>query len=121
MFSCEYCEISKNSIFIEHLRWLLLDLFLVCRSSRLETLCKKGVLRNFAKFTGKHKKEKKETLAQWFFCKFCKICKNFFSYRLPPVAASLHVIPDSLAISHILSRLLTGYLPFHFAVESIIK
>ena len=26
----------------------------VKRSSRLEVLCKEGVLRNFAKFTGKH-------------------------------------------------------------------
>ena len=25
MFSCEYCEISKKSFFIEHLRWLLLE------------------------------------------------------------------------------------------------
>ena len=23
-FSCEFCEISKNTFFIEHLRWLLL-------------------------------------------------------------------------------------------------
>ena len=26
----------------------------ICRSSRLKVFCKKGVLRNFAKFTGKH-------------------------------------------------------------------
>ena len=25
MFSCEFCEISKNTFFIEHLRWLLLE------------------------------------------------------------------------------------------------
>ena len=24
VFACEYCEIFKNSVFIEHLRWLLL-------------------------------------------------------------------------------------------------
>ena len=30
MFSCEYCEISKNNLFIEHLRWLLLHLMLFC-------------------------------------------------------------------------------------------
>ena len=52
--------------------------------------CKKDVLRNFAKFTGKHQQNslqnsqekvtslKKETLAQMFFCKFCKISKAFF-------------------------------------------
>ena len=84
--------------FTEHLRWLLLDLFLACGSSRLDVFCKKEVLRNFAKFTGKHKKEKKETLAHWFSCKFRKIYKNSFSYRLPPVAASAHVIPHSLPI-----------------------
>ena len=26
MLSCEFCEISKNTFFIEHLRWLLLSL-----------------------------------------------------------------------------------------------
>ena len=26
VFSCEFCEISKNTFFTEHLRWLLLDL-----------------------------------------------------------------------------------------------
>ena len=26
MFSCEFCEISKNTFFIEHLRWLLLPI-----------------------------------------------------------------------------------------------
>ena len=38
--------------------------------------CKKGVLGNFAKFTGKHLK--KETLAQVFSCVFCEISKNIF-------------------------------------------
>ena len=54
--------------------------------------CKKGVLRNFAKSTGKHQYQslffnkvagacsfiKKETLAQVFSCEFCEICKNTF-------------------------------------------
>ena len=54
------------------------------RSSRPEVFCKKGVLRNFAKFTGKHLCQglflnkvagvhsfiKKETLAQVFSCEF---------------------------------------------------
>ena len=59
------------------------------RSSRPEVFYEKGVLRNFAKFTGKHlaapatllKKRlcnfiKKETLAQVFSCEFCEISKN---------------------------------------------
>ena len=55
--------------------------------------CKKGVLRCFAKFTGKHQCQglsfsKVAGLAQVFSCKFWKISKNIFSYRTPPVAAS---------------------------------
>ena len=58
--------------------------------------CKKGALRNIAKFTEYtcarvsffNKVIKKEALAQVFSCKFCKISKNTFSYRTPPVAAS---------------------------------
>ena len=50
-----------------------------------EVLCKKGVSRNFAKFTRKHLCQ---TLTQVFFCEFCEISKNTFSYRTPPVAVS---------------------------------
>ena len=32
---------------------------------------------------------KNETLAQVFSCEFCQISKNTFSYRTPPVAASV--------------------------------
>ena len=72
------------------------------RSSRPDVFCKKDVLRNFAKFTGKYLRQslffnkvqqacnfiKKETLAQVFSCKFCKISNNT-SYRTPLVAASV--------------------------------
>ena len=76
------------------------------RSSRPEVFCKKAVIRNFAKFTGKHLCQsllfikncrhkasasnfiKKETLAQVFFCEFCEISRNNFCYRIPPVAVS---------------------------------
>ena len=56
--------------------------------------CKKGFLRNFAKFTGKHLCQnliliklqnfiKKTTLAQVLFCEFCEISKNkFFTEQL---------------------------------------
>ena len=68
-------------------------------SSRREVFCKKGVLRNFAKFTKTPVPEslynkvacnfiKKETLVQLFSCEFCKIPNSTFSYRTPPVAAS---------------------------------
>ena len=54
--------------------------------------CEKGVLRNFAKFTGKHLWQslffiKKETLTQVFSFKFCGISKNTFFYKTAPVAA----------------------------------
>ena len=76
------------------------------RSSRSDVFCKKSVLRNFAKFTGKHLCQgiffnkvdtllkqacnviKKETLAQVFSCDFWEISKNTFLYRALPVAAS---------------------------------
>ena len=66
--------------------------------------CKKGVLRNFAKFTGKHLYQslfltklqtrvtscnliKKKTLVQVFYSEFCELSKNTFFYKTPPVAA----------------------------------
>ena len=64
-------------------------------------LRKKGVLRNFAKFTGKRLCQslffnkvagaynfiKKETLAQVFSCEFREISKSTFLHRTPLVAA----------------------------------
>ena len=51
------------------------------RSSRPEVFCRKSVLRNFAKFTGKHLCQsflfiKKETMEQLFSCEFCEISKR---------------------------------------------
>ena len=34
----------------------------------------------------------KETLAQVFSCEFCEISQNTFSYRTPPVAASVLIL-----------------------------
>ena len=68
-----------------------------------EVFCKKGVLINFAKFTGKHCVRgsfliklqayacnfiKKEPLAQVLSCKFCEVSKSTFSYGTTPVAPS---------------------------------
>ena len=73
------------------------------RSSRPEVFCKKGVLTNFSKFTGKHLFQslfliklhasacnfiKKETLTQVFCSGFYEISKNTFSYKTPPVTTS---------------------------------
>ena len=57
--------------------------------------CKKGVIRNFAKFTGKHQCQSlffnKDAwgLQQVFPCEFCEISKNNFYYRTLLVAASI--------------------------------
>ena len=74
------------------------------RSSRPEVFCKKIVLKNFTKFTGKHQCQSlffnkvaglrpatllKETLALVFFCEFCEISKNTFFHRTLLVAASV--------------------------------
>ena len=76
------------------------------RSSRPDVFCEKGVLRNFAKFTGKHLCQslfinkvaggacnfiKKETLTQVFSCEFCEISKNTLFYRTPLVTASVMI------------------------------
>ena len=61
--------------------------------------CKKGIHRNFTKFTAKHLcqglifnkvflKFKEETLAQVFSCEFCEISKKTFLHTTPLVAAS---------------------------------
>ena len=62
---------------------------------------KKGVLRNFTKFAGKHlcqslffnkvdSERKKETLAQVFSCEFCEISKKtFFTEHLWTTASML--------------------------------
>ena len=70
-------------------------------SSRAEVFCKKGVLKNFTKFTGKNLCQSlffiklqpeacnfinKETLAHVCSCEFCKIFKNTYFYRTPLVA-----------------------------------
>ena len=61
------------------------------RSSRQEVFCKKGVLRNFSRFTENNLCQslffKKEILAHVFSFEFCEISKNTYSYRRPPVAA----------------------------------
>ena len=60
--------------------------------SRSEVFCKKGVLRNFAKLTGKQLCQsvliKKETPKQVFSSEFCGISYNTFPYRKPHVAPS---------------------------------
>ena len=87
---------KKNSNQSISFEIILLDL----RKQSSEVFCKKCILGNFAKFTGKHRLfllklqawglqlYLKKTLAQVFSCEFCEISKNTFSYRAPLVAAS---------------------------------
>ena len=73
-------------------------------STRPEVFCKKGVLRNFAKLTGKPLCQSlsfnkiaglrpatllRQRLWQMFSCEFCEIFTNTFFYRTPLVAASV--------------------------------
>ena len=119
-FLVNIAKFIRTAFCMKHIRWLLLFLkdihfqeskektTVLYRSSRPEGFCKKGVLRNFAKFTGEHLWEsfffnkvaglffltklqsiKKETLAQVFSREFCEISKNVFSYRTPLVAATV--------------------------------
>ena len=70
-----------------------------------EVFCKKGILKNFAKFTGKHLRQGlflnkfqvwalqiylKKTLAQVFSCNFSKSLRIPFFHKTPPVAASVY-------------------------------
>ena len=83
-------EKFRDQRWSSHLRW--------SRSNNQRCSVRIGVLRKFAKFTGKHLclriflnkvVIKEETLAQVFSCKFCELFKNTYSYRTPLVAASL--------------------------------
>ena len=86
--------IILNSSYFGHIQIYYKSIY---RSSRPEVFCKKGVLRNFAKFTGKHLRThrpqasnfiKKETQTLVFSCEFCEISKNTFFNRIPLVVAS---------------------------------
>ena len=52
MFACAFCELLKNTCFVEDLQTAGSET--PGRSCRPEVFCEKGVLRNFSKFTGKH-------------------------------------------------------------------
>ena len=88
-------KFSRTLFFIEHLSWLLLEFEKVTQiynCSHRRCSIWKDVLKNFAKFTGKHLCQslfvKKETLAQMFSSEFYEISKNIFFYRTPLVVES---------------------------------
>ena len=110
MFSCEICEIFKNTckrllqkIFTETLSMLKshniailqrMNGLILLRSGTVDqrSVLSKRFLRNFVKFTGKHLCQcllfntcnfvKKETLAQVFSCKFYKNSKTPFFTKI---------------------------------------
>ena len=104
LFSCEYYKIFKTTFFEEHLRtavsatWKILQMKMNkvsfdSRSSHQRCSIKKGALKNFAKFTGKHLCQslffnkgcrpktgnfiEKETMTQLFSVNFVKFSRTY--------------------------------------------
>ena len=87
VFSCEFCEIFENTYFIEHIlttasEWFELNCALRLREAirsfrnrRSEVFCKKSVLKNLTKFTGKHLCE---TLTQVFSVNFATYLRTSY-------------------------------------------
>ena len=65
----------------------MLEYLILQKQSSRGMFCKKAVLRNFSKCTGKHLRE--DTLPQVFSCEFCESSKNAFPYETRPLAASV--------------------------------
>ena len=93
-----FCRRHKWMIPEDYIKMEIYCDLLISGSSRPDLFCKKGVLRNFAKFIGTHLSQilffnkvtglrpstlLKETLAQVFSCEFCEISKNTCSDRTP--------------------------------------
>ena len=96
VFSCELCEISKNTLFTEH-PWTtafviyfdisLYHMFLkvtTLRSTRSQIFFKIGILKNFSIFTGKHRCESLFLikLQAWKPATLLKRVPNFIKKRL---------------------------------------
>ena len=100
VFSYVYRKILKiTNIIFQSLQVKFIKYLLIFRSSRPDVFCKKGILRNFAKFIGKYlcrslyfTKVADPTLLKQrlFSCEFSAISKKTFSYRTYPVAASVY-------------------------------
>ena len=98
-----------------------MDQFLyIFRSSGPEVVCKKAVLKNFAKFTAKHLYRtlffnkiagskpstllQKKSLAHMFSYEFCKSFKSTFFHRTSPLASSVYSTSIFKVIRDILKR-----------------
>ena len=87
--------------------------FLIClslfsiSSSRPVVFCKKGVLKNLGKFTGKqHIAFNLNTLAQVFSCEFSEIFKSTFFCRTPLVSASVSIHLSALKTKFIITDII---------------
>ena len=72
-----------------------------------ERFFKKGVMRNFVKFTRKHLCRKDETLAQFFSFDFCEICKIIFLQNT--IGRLLLIIAVSLVVKGELTNETVNY------------
>ena len=92
MFCLANWIISTNKTSVNAATRLVFRILPIIRSSRPEVFCEKGVLRNFAKFTGKHAAPatllKKRLCHRCFPVNFVKFLRTPFFYRTPLVAAS---------------------------------
>ena len=83
IYICPVCTFTRCHGHTTYQDWPSRRYWSMARSSHRTCSFKKCVLKNFAKFTGKHLCQslffKKETLAQVFSCEFGKIFKNTFS------------------------------------------
>ena len=78
--SLEICSFIKNGVrYVVCFSEAMVSCF---RSTFLQAFCKKGVLRPATLL-------KQKTLTQVFSYEFCEISKSAYSYRTPPVAASV--------------------------------
>ena len=90
----EHISVSISKYLLRMVRWEYLDIIRSWGSHQRWSIRKgKGVLRNFAKLTGKHLCQGlsfniNETLALVFSCEFCEISKNtFFTEHLQMTAS----------------------------------
>ena len=90
------------------------------KQSSRGVLQKKGVLRNFGKFTGKHLYQRlfynEETLAQVFSCEICEISKNTFFCRTPQDncfwTGQVMLSPNGLLMLYQITRVICFYLGY---------
>ena len=121
MVNLTYTEFINRKTFVVHKIMHFFShriLSCPCRNSHPEVFCKKGVLRNFTKFTGKHLCQnlffnkvawlspatsfKKRLWHRCFPVEFCEISKNIFLHRTHLKAAS-ELLPLNSNISSIIN------------------